>query len=49
MQLQTNRPVERSARRSYLLENSTTKKPSCREFGYKQVTLYRDQLEEVTL
>ena len=37
-ELQTNHPVERSARRSYLVERSVTKKPSYREFSYKEIT-----------
>ena len=49
VQLQTNHPVERSARRSYLVDSSVTKKPPCREFSYKLVTLQIHQLEEVTL
>ena len=60
IQLQTSHPVERSGRRSYFVESSATKKPSCREFScqqitlqrvqlYEQTTLQRDQLEEVTL
>ena len=49
VQLQTSDPVETSARRSYFVESSATKKPSCREFNYKQVTLQKHQLEEVTL
>ena len=39
VQLQTNHPVESSARRSHLVESSATKQPSCREFSYKETTM----------
>ena len=52
VQLQTNRPVERSIeevtlqrvqlQRNHHVESSATKKPSCREFSYKQISLQRD-------
>ena len=32
-------PVESSARRSHLVESLATKKPSCREFSYKETTM----------
>ena len=49
VQLQTINPVERSARRSYLVGSSTTqfsqKKSPCREFSYKETTMQRVQLQ----
>ena len=45
VEISARNKLQRSARRSHLVESSPTNKPPCREFNYKGTILYRVQLE----